>query len=266
MSKTSALRVVGDDATTTAIPNDLQAFWMPFTANRLVQEEPAVAGPRQGRALLDAGRPQGDRRHGRPVVRQCRPLAARIDRGRDCPSSSSEMDYAPSFQMGHPKAFELAAPPCGHAAGRPRPRVLLQLGVRGGRLRAQDRAGLAAGARPGHTHPADWPRARLSRCRLRRHLGRRHRRPTASNGASCWPGVDHMPHTHLPAKNAFSRGLPDHGGVELADELERIVALHDASTIAAVIVEPCAGSTGVPAAARATWSACARSATSTASC
>jgi beta-alanine--pyruvate transaminase len=58
------------------------------------------------------------------------------------------------------------------------------------------------------------------------------------------PGVDHMPHTHLPARNAFSRGLPEHGGVELADELERIVALHDASTIAAVIVEPCAGSTG----------------------
>jgi beta-alanine--pyruvate transaminase len=57
------------------------------------------------------------------------------------------------------------------------------------------------------------------------------------------PGVDHLPHTHLPAKNAFSRGLPEHGA-ELADELERLVALHDASTIAAVIVEPCAGSTG----------------------
>jgi beta-alanine--pyruvate transaminase len=57
------------------------------------------------------------------------------------------------------------------------------------------------------------------------------------------PGVDHLPHTHLPARNAFARGLPEHGA-ELADELERIVALHDASTIAAVIVEPCAGSTG----------------------
>ena len=57
-------------------------------------------------------------------------------------------------------------------------------------------------------------------------------------------GVDHMPHTHLPAKNAFTRGEPEHGA-ELADELERIVTLHDASTIAAVIVEPVAGSTGV---------------------
>ena len=57
-------------------------------------------------------------------------------------------------------------------------------------------------------------------------------------------GVDHLPHTHLPEKNAFTRGEPEHGA-ELANELERIVALHDASTIAAVIVEPVAGSTGV---------------------
>jgi beta-alanine--pyruvate transaminase len=57
-------------------------------------------------------------------------------------------------------------------------------------------------------------------------------------------GVDHMPHTHQPAKNAFSRGVPEHGG-DLAEELERIVTLHDASTVAAVIVEPVAGSTGV---------------------
>jgi len=57
-------------------------------------------------------------------------------------------------------------------------------------------------------------------------------------------GVDHLPHTHLPAKNAFTKGEPEHG-VELADELERIIALHDASTVAAVIVEPVAGSTGV---------------------
>jgi len=57
-------------------------------------------------------------------------------------------------------------------------------------------------------------------------------------------GVDHLPHTHLPDRNAFSKGQPEHGA-HLADELERLVALHDASTIAAVIVEPMAGSTGV---------------------
>jgi len=57
-------------------------------------------------------------------------------------------------------------------------------------------------------------------------------------------GVDHLPHTHLPGENAFSKGQPAHGA-HLADELERIVALHGAETIAAVIVEPMAGSTGV---------------------
>jgi beta-alanine--pyruvate transaminase len=61
---------------------------------------------------------------------------------------------------------------------------------------------------------------------------------------SMLPGVDHLRHTHDPARNAFSKGLPAHGA-ELADDLERLVVLHDASTIAAVIVEPIAGSTGV---------------------
>jgi beta-alanine--pyruvate transaminase len=62
--------------------------------------------------------------------------------------------------------------------------------------------------------------------------------------ASLLPGVDHLPHTHDLARNAWSRGQPDHGA-SLADDLEGLVALHDASTIAAVIVEPVAGSTGV---------------------
>src|SRR5574338_1406064 len=58
------------------------------------------------------------------------------------------------------------------------------------------------------------------------------------------PGVDHLRHTHDLEHNAFSRGVPE-WGAHLADDLERLVALHDASTIAAVIVEPVAGSTGV---------------------
>jgi beta-alanine--pyruvate transaminase len=62
--------------------------------------------------------------------------------------------------------------------------------------------------------------------------------------ASLLPGVDHLAHTHDPARNAFSRGQPEHGA-HLADELERLVSLHDASNIAAVIIEPIAGSTGV---------------------
>ena len=78
------------------------------------------------------------------------------------------------------------------------------------------------------------------------------------------PGVDHLPHTWDPEHMRYSRGQPD-WGAHLADELERIVALHDASTIAAVIVEPMQGSTGVIVHPRATSSGCARSAPSTAS-
>ena len=78
-------------------------------------------------------------------------------------------------------------------------------------------------------------------------------------------GVDHLRHTHDLARNAFTRGEPEHGA-ELADDLERLVALHDASTIAAVIVEPVAGSTGVLIPPKGYLKRLPRSAPSTASC
>jgi beta-alanine--pyruvate transaminase len=78
-------------------------------------------------------------------------------------------------------------------------------------------------------------------------------------------GVDHLPQTHDRERQAFSRGLPD-WGAHLADDLERIVALHGAETISAVIVEPVAGSTGVLIPPMAIWNACERSATNTAFC
>jgi beta-alanine--pyruvate transaminase len=99
-------------------------------------------------------------------------------------------------------------------------------------------------ARGDGADPADRPRARLPRRRLRRHLGGRHRPQNRSTFGPLLAGVDHLPHTHDLARNAFSRGEPEHGA-DKADALERIVALHDASTMAAVIVEPVAGSTGV---------------------
>ena len=77
--------------------------------------------------------------------------------------------------------------------------------------------------------------------------------------------MDHLPHTLNIAKNAFTKGLPEED-VALADELEKIVFLHDASNIAAVIVEPIAGSTGVLMPPKATSSGCGRSALNTASC
>jgi beta-alanine--pyruvate transaminase len=83
-------------------------------------------------------------------------------------------------------------------------------------------------------------------------------------GTSLLTGVDHMPHTHLPAQERLHRGEPEHGG-DLADELERIVTLHGLETIAAVIVEPVAGSTGVLIPPKGYLKRCARSARSTAS-
>src|SRR5213079_1362888 len=152
-----------------------------------------------------------------------------------------EMDYAPSFQMGHPKSFELAAR---HAAMLPGD--LNHAFYCNSGSEAVDSALKIALA----YHRANGQGTRT------RFVGReRGYHGVGFGGISVgglvnnrkWfgallPGVDHLPHTHL-AQNAFSKGQPEHGA-ELADELEKIVGLHDASNIAAVIVEPCAGSTG----------------------
>jgi beta-alanine--pyruvate transaminase len=153
------------------------------------------------------------------------------------------LDFAPTFQMGHPLAFELAS----------RLTTLLPEGFdhvfyANSGSEAVDSALKIALA---------WHRVRGEGTRTR-FIGReRGYHGTGFGGISVGgivnnrkffgpliPGVDHLPHTHDLARNAYSRGQPEHGA-NLADELERIVALHDASTIAAVIVEPVAGSTGV---------------------
>jgi beta-alanine--pyruvate transaminase len=221
--------------------NNLEAFFMPFTANRQFKKNPRLLARAkgvhywtpEGRKVIDgtAGLWCVNAGHGREEIKQA--IAQQLE----------EMDYAPSFQMGHPKSFELAAR---HAAMLPGD--LDHAFYCNSGSEAVDSALKIALA---------WQRARGQGTRTRLIGRERGYHGVGFGGISVggmvnnrkqWgvllPGVDHMPHTHLPAKNAFSRGLPEHGGVELADELERIVALHDASTIAAVIVEPCAGSTG----------------------
>ena len=154
------------------------------------------------------------------------------------------MDYAPPFQMGHPAAFELA-----NALVRIAPAGLDHVFFTNSGSESVDTALKIALA----YHRVNGEAARM------RLFGRERGYHGVGFGgisvggmvanrkvwpASMIPGVDHLPHTHDLKRNAFSRGLPAHGA-ELADELERLVALHDASTIAAVIVEPIAGSTGV---------------------
>jgi beta-alanine--pyruvate transaminase len=222
----------------TSSPNDLESFWITYTANRQFKAQPRLFGSAKdmhyrtsdGRAVLDgtAGLWCCNAGHSRPKIVEA--VQRQIE----------ELDYAPAFQMGHPKAFVLA-------------NRLVQLTpdhvfFTNSGSEAVDTALKTALA----YHQA---RGQGSRVRL---IGReRGYHGSGFGGVSTGgissnreafgpllPGIDHLRHTHDPNRNAFSRGIPEHG-MEFADDLERIVSLHGASTIAAVIVEPVAGSTGV---------------------
>ena len=155
------------------VPNDLAAHWMPFTANRAFKKAPRLlAGAKDmhyftvdGRKIIDAasGMWCTNAGHGRTQISSA------------IAKQAEALDYAPPFQFGIPQAFELASRIADLAPDGPRPRVLLQFRIGSRRYRAQDRAGLSPDPRPGHPHPPDRPRARLSRRRLRRHVGGRHR-------------------------------------------------------------------------------------------
>jgi beta-alanine--pyruvate transaminase len=156
---------------------------------------------------------------------------------------AAELDYAPAFQMGHPKAFELAnrlrdmAPePFEHVfftnSGSESVETALKIAIAYQRAIGQGTRTRLIGRERGY-HGVNFGGISVGGIvNNRKFFG------------SLLTGVDHLPHTHLPEKNAFTRGQPEHGG-DLADELERIVALHGPETVAAVIVEPMAGSTGV---------------------
>jgi len=220
----------------------LEAFWMPFTANRQFKAAPRLLARAEGmhywtpdgRRVLDAaaGLWCVNAGHGRREISEA--VAAQI----------ALMDYAPPFQMGHPLAFELA-----NAIVEIAPEGIDHVFFTNSGSESVDTALKIAIA---------WHRVRGDAARTRL-IGRERAYHGVGFGGisvggmvnnrkyfgALLPGVDHLRHTHDPARNLFSRGLPKHGGVECADDLERLVALHDASTIAAVIVEPIAGSTGV---------------------
>jgi len=227
---------------TTHTASELEAYWMPFTANRQFKDKPRMLARAsgvyyetpEGRRILDgvAGLWCVNAGHSRPEITQA--VARQLE----------TMDYAPPFQMGHAGAFELA-----NAVVRIAPKGLDHVFFTNSGSESVDTALKIALAY--HRVKGDAARVRL--------IGRERGYHGVGFGgisvggmvvnrkvwpASMIPGVDHLPHTHDLKRNAFSRGLPQHGA-ELADELERLVALHDASTIAAVIVEPIAGSTGV---------------------
>lgn len=154
------------------------------------------------------------------------------------------MDYAPPFQMGHPKAFELAErlaaiAPAGldrvffTNSGSESVDTALKIALGYHRLRGEASRTRIIGRERGY-HGVGFGGISVGGMTANRKMW----------PASMLPGVDHLPHTHDLARNAFSRGQPEHG-VEFANALEQLCTLHDPSTIAAVIVEPIAGSTGV---------------------
>ncbi|MDR4308464.1 aspartate aminotransferase family protein [Chelatococcus sambhunathii] len=221
--------------------NNLEAFWMPFTANRQFKSAPRLLASAKdmhyvatdGRRILDAtsGLWCVNAGHCRPKIVEA--IQAQV----------AELDFAPTFQFGHPKAFELASrlaamAPSGldHVffsnSGSEAVDTALKIALAYHRARGEGQRFRLIGRERGY-HGVGFGGISVG--------GMVANRKTFGPGL---PAVDHLRHTHDPERNAFSRGLPEHGA-ELADDLERMVALHGAETIAAVIVEPLAGSTGV---------------------
>ncbi|TCT27576.1 aspartate aminotransferase family protein [Martelella mediterranea] len=222
-------------------PNDLEAFWMPFTANRQFKKAPRMfASAKDMYYTTTDGREVLDGTAGLWCVNagHCRPKITEAIR-----EQAGELDYAPAFQLGHPKAFELAnrlaalAPEgMNHVfytnSGSESVDTALKIALAYHRVKGEGSRFRLIGRERGY-HGINFGGTSVGGIVSNRKMF-----------GTLLTGVDHMPHTHLPEKNAFTRGQPEHGG-DLADELERIVTLHDASTVAAVIVEPLAGSTGV---------------------
>ncbi|WP_192180800.1 aspartate aminotransferase family protein [Mesorhizobium amorphae] len=222
-------------------PNDLSAFWMPFTANRQFKQAPRMfVSAKDMHYTTSDGRKVLDGTAGLWCVNagHCRPKITEAIQ-----HQAAELDYAPAFQMGHPIVFELAnrlvdIAPKGmdHVfftnSGSESVDTALKMAIAYHRAKGEGARTRLIGRERGY-HGVNFGGISVGGIVSNRKMF-----------GTLLGGVDHMPHTHLPEKNAFSRGVPEHGA-ELANELERIVALHDASTIAAVIVEPVAGSTGV---------------------
>lgn len=223
------------------LPNDLSAFWVPFTSNRNFKAAPKLLTSASGmyyqtadgRSLLDgtAGLWCVNAGHARPKIVEA------------IQKQAATMDFAPTFNLAHPKAFELASRiadlmpgDLDHVfftnSGSEAVETALKVALAYQRARGKGHKTRLIGRERGY-HGVNFGGMSVgglpkNRMYFNNHLAQ----------------VDHLPHTHDLARNAFSRGQPAHGA-ELADSLERLIALHDASTIAAVIVEPVAGSTGV---------------------
>ncbi|MHA6345660.1 omega-aminotransferase AptA [Roseivivax sp. CAU 1761] len=221
--------------------NDMSSFWMPFTANRDFAADPRLVvaadgmyyTAQDGRQVMDAtaGLWCVNAGHNDPLITEA------------VQKQVATLDYAPHFNFGTPQAFELSAElaalfPEGldHVfytnSGSESVDTALKIALHYHRARGDGARTRLIGRERGY-HGVGFGGISVGGIvNNRKHFG------------GLLTGTDHLRHTHDPARNAFSRGCPEHGA-ELAEDLERLCALHDPSTIAAVIVEPMAGSTGV---------------------
>ena len=220
---------------------DLEAYWMPFTGNRFFKQNPRLivrakgmhCWTHDGKQLLDtiAGLWCCNAGHCHPKIVEA------------IQAQAETLDYATAFQLGHPKIFELANKLTGIApdgfdyaffvnSGSEAVDTALKMALAYHRIRGDGARTRMIGREKGY-HGVGFGGISVGGIS-----------PNRKMFGAMLPGVDHLPHTHNLEHNAYSRGLPK-WGIHLADELENIVALHDPSTVAAVIVEPIAGSAGV---------------------
>ena len=223
------------------VPNDLAAHWMPFTANRAFKKAPRMlAGAKgmhyvttDGRSVIDAaaGMWCANAGHGREQISEA------IAR------QAAALDYAPPFQFGIPQAFELASrvadlAPAGldHVffcnSGSEAVDTALKIALAFHQVSGQGSRTRLIGRERGF-HGVGFGGTSVGGIVSNRRLF-----------GTLLAGVDHLSHTYDREKQAFTKGEPEYGA-HFAEELERLVNLHGANTIAAVIVEPMAGSTGV---------------------
>ena len=221
--------------------NGMDAYWMPFTANRQFKQSPRMVSSAEGMYYTTTdGRKVMDGTAGLWCVNAGH-AAPRITEA--VQKQVTELDYAPAFQMGHPKAFELAnrlaelAPgDLNHVfftnSGSESVETALKIALAYHKAKGEQGRTRLIGREKGY-HGVNFGGISVGGIvNNRRHFG------------SLLTGVDHLRHTHDPERNAYSKGETEHGA-ELAEDLVRLIELHGAETIAAVIVEPMAGSAGV---------------------
>ncbi len=222
--------------------NNLDPFWMPFTAQRSFKKDPRLVVSAKGMYYTGV---QGEQILDGSAGLWCVNAGHAVPRIQDAiKKQADELDYAPSFSYGHPIAFEAASTLCEAMpwdfsnvffsnSGSEAVDTALKIALGYHRAKGQPQRTVLIGRERAY-HGCGFGGISVGGIYYNRKAFR----------GNLLPNVDHLPHTHNIEKNAFSKGQPKYGA-ELADTLENIITLHAAENVAAVIIEPVSGSTGV---------------------